>query len=336
MRPFWTLAAVLLLAGVPVVSAAPSPCAIECRDEGVAFGWSRAGKKACKASCQQEQRKCKKLPQGDQPGCVARNRDCAEYCGHTWPARGQTGDRSACHVVCGSCYRSSTQFCVEARPDPMDFVARCCGGEGQPSCCPLTTLAGLNQCADLQSDALNCGIRRRECDLSQSQLCIDATCMAPPTCPGGCAAGLSCCATDTVGGGHCVNLTSHRDNCGQCGKLSPERPGVREQRMRRVVHGVPEQRAVPDGQRWDSVLPEAGKSLLPEQSADLPGRHRGRRGGEVLLSELQPHRGIWLCRATEICCYGAGGAGYREGCCPPDTQCVPNPLVPGLNYCASQ
>ena len=208
----------------PGVHAAQS-CEDLCAGIADGKGWGSVARKNCSKICNRERRKCDKLEQAEREDCRFDNNECLIMCADVWQKPGLRRDRSHCQYVCASCARNQINLCIDNASLPEKLrrskVARCCGGEGQPDCCPLTLVneccyAGRTCCAsgctDLNSDSGNCHECGHAC--GAGEVCSEGQCGAPVRCPTGCGAAERCCGAFP---GHCVNVNTDRANCGDCG-----------------------------------------------------------------------------------------------------------------------
>lgn len=108
-------------------------------------------------------------------------------------------DCGACGVACGGGTTCTNGMCVPG------------GCNGGPSCAAGRTCCGA-ACADLASDAANCGSCARACRFANAT----STCTAGACAIGACATGFGNCNV-TAADGCEASLQSDRANCGACG-----------------------------------------------------------------------------------------------------------------------
>jgi hypothetical protein len=175
------------LYGVP---AAAETCAQTCRGLSREHGWKRSETVGCTKSCKRAQRECRGLEGIDRRACRDDLKRCAEQCTAIWPVGAVRTDREYCQFICAECGRDLATFCIEA-PDAAR-LARCCGREGEGSCCshaglldpPECCAAGstccvFGGCIDTQTDTRHCGDCGQAC--AGADVCVDGICR-PPSC----------------------------------------------------------------------------------------------------------------------------------------------------------
>lgn len=162
--------------------------------------------------------------------------------------RPDAGFDAGCATACDfdqlCCPGPSGTFCAETQTDPDNCglcgvvcaegrgtecgLGRCrcgmleegCLGRTDSWCCPPRLDGGMDYCANLYADSLDCGSCGNECDIRRSDRCLDGNCRCGETrfqCSG--EPTDVCCPDSPVPGapGICVDTTTDRRNCGECG-----------------------------------------------------------------------------------------------------------------------
>ncbi|MDQ3037404.1 MAG: hypothetical protein M3Y87_33730, partial [Myxococcota bacterium] len=97
-----------------------------------------------------------------------------------------------------------------------DFLLGCIG-TSQSTCCTSAPGGRPPHCANLLRDRLDCGVCGTECEVDRANRCDGARCVCGDTrgeCGG--TATDRCCG-DRFERYDCVDTTSDRDHCGDCG-----------------------------------------------------------------------------------------------------------------------
>jgi hypothetical protein len=113
-----------------------------------------------------------------------------------------------CTAFCRWCpTKNKRNQCLEACRACNGNTSRLCGSCGAYACCPTGATCCNGICADLNSDADNCGVCGNVCPAS-APICTQGICS-------GCQGGTTNC------GGACIDTNWDGNNCGACGNVCP-------------------------------------------------------------------------------------------------------------------
>lgn len=150
---------------------------------------------------------------------------CPDGCPVGWRCcEGEDGfacvDTSVDPQHCGRCGRVCTEAmgegCIDGRC-PCGTTPEGCAGDEGSLCCPPRPEGTVAYCADLETSGRDCGGCNDQCDPAQADRCLSGECvcgMSRSPCSG---APEDRCCIGSVGMAGCVDVTSDRAHCGECG-----------------------------------------------------------------------------------------------------------------------
>lgn len=174
---------------------------IDAGSDGGQDGGQDAGPR-CEPACGTAQACC---PDGAGGGSCARLATDIENCG-------------ACGIDCVATGRGDS--CQTSSCACGDFILGCLG-TSTSTCCVPPAGGGDPHCANLVRDFRDCGACGSECDPRRASDCDARRCVCGASRTQCAGTDADRCCPDVTGTYACVDTTSDRDHCGECGQRCP-------------------------------------------------------------------------------------------------------------------